>query len=74
MNRDDALALMHEYTQNESLRRHMLAVECAMRAYAREWHEDEERWGIVGLLHDFDIQFVIQAMAAEAAALGLPTQ
>ena len=56
MNREDALALMHEYTQNEGLRGHMLAVECAMRAYARKWSEDEEKWGIVGLLHDFDYE------------------
>src|SRR5437667_10632487 len=56
MNRADALALMREYTQNPSLIKHMLAVEAAMRAYARKLAEDEERWGIVGLLHDFDYE------------------
>ncbi len=54
MNRSDAMALMKEYTQNPSLVKHMLAVEAAMRGYARKLGEDEERWGIVGLLHDFD--------------------
>jgi putative nucleotidyltransferase with HDIG domain len=56
MNRADALSLVHEYTSNPSLAKHMLAVEAAMRAYARKLGEDEERWGIVGLLHDFDYE------------------
>jgi len=54
--RSAALALMHEYTASESLRRHMLAVEAAMQAYARKWGEDQEKYGIVGLLHDFDYE------------------
>ena len=56
MMRDEALALMHEYTESESLRRHMYSVEIAMRAYARKYGEDEETWGLVGLLHDFDYE------------------
>ena len=56
MNRDEALALMHEYTESDALRKHMYAVEAAMRASARKQGEDEERWGVVGLLHDFDYE------------------
>src|SRR5262245_44428063 len=54
--RADALALMHEYTSNDSLRKHMLAVEAAMRAYAERFGEDVERWGLAGLIHDFDYE------------------
>ena len=56
MTRDEALALMHEYTPSDGLRKHMYAVEAAMRAYARKFGEDEEKWGVVGLLHDFDYE------------------
>jgi len=54
--REETLALMHEYTASDSLRKHMLAVEGAMRAYARKFGEDEERWGTTGLIHDFDYE------------------
>jgi len=56
MNRAEAFALLNEYTTNPSLIKHMLAVEAAMRAYARKLGQDEERWGVVGLLHDFDYE------------------
>src|SRR5262252_888070 len=56
MQRSDALALVHEYTQSDALRKHMYAVEGAMRAYARKNGENEETWGVVGLLHDFDYE------------------
>ena len=56
MNRDDALALMHEYTVSDALRKHMYAVEIAMRAMAERAGEDPEAWGLVGLLHDFDYE------------------
>ncbi|MDB4891234.1 MAG: metal dependent phosphohydrolase [Gemmatimonadetes bacterium] len=54
--RDDALALVHEYTASDSLRKHMLAVEAAMRAYAEKNGDDVERWGLAGLIHDFDYE------------------
>ena len=54
--RAEALALMHEYTASESLRKHMLSVEAAMRAYAAHFSEDPERWGLAGLIHDFDYE------------------
>ncbi len=56
MNRSDAYALMTEYTESESLRKHMLAVDASVRGYARLWGENEEEWGIVALLHDFDYE------------------
>jgi putative nucleotidyltransferase with HDIG domain len=54
--REDAWNLLCEFTQSEGLRKHALAVEAAMRAYARKFDGDEELWGVVGLIHDFDYE------------------
>jgi putative nucleotidyltransferase with HDIG domain len=56
LSREAAWALMTEFTQGESLRKHMLAVEAAVRGYARQFGEDEDDWGAVALLHDFDYE------------------
>lgn len=56
LSRNEAWALVTEHTQSESLRKHMLAVEAAVRGYARLWGEDEDDWGVVALLHDFDYE------------------
>ena len=56
MTREDAWNLLTEFTLSESLRKHAMAVEACLRAYARKFGEDEEKWGIVGLIHDFDYE------------------
>jgi putative nucleotidyltransferase with HDIG domain len=56
LTRDAAWALLTEYTKGDSLRKHALAVEAAVRGYARQFGEDEEAWGVVALLHDFDYE------------------
>ena len=56
LSRDEAWAIVCEYTESDNLRRHMLAVESAMRAYAPRFDGDVELWGVVGLLHDFDYE------------------
>src|SRR3989344_6265329 len=56
MNRDQALELLHKSIQNQNLRRHCYAVEVVMRALAKHFGENEEKWGIVGLLHDGDYE------------------
>lgn len=54
LNRDDALAIVREFVKNENLVNHMLCVEAGMRYYAKKYGEDEEKWAITGILHDFD--------------------
>jgi len=54
--RDDAWKLFCEWTESDSLRKHVLGVEAAMRAYAREYGEDEERWAVTGIVHDLDYE------------------
>lgn len=54
MNREEALKIVHKYVKNPNLVKHMLAVEAAMRFYARKYDADEEKWAVAGLLHDFD--------------------
>ncbi len=56
LSRDQALALLHEYTASDPLRKHMYAVEIAMRAMAGRFEADPELWGVVGLIHDFDYE------------------
>lgn len=56
MNRETALALLYEFTKSDSLRRHALAVEACVAAYARHFGEDEEKWAVTALLHDFDYE------------------
>lgn len=56
MDRDEALAILHEFTKSESLRKHALAVEACVAAYARKFGEDELKWSITALLHDFDYE------------------
>jgi predicted hydrolase (HD superfamily) len=56
MDRSEAWNLLCEYTKNENLRKHALAVEACVRAYARKFGDDEEKWSVVGLIHDFDYE------------------
>ncbi len=56
MDRQATWDLLCEYTKNENLRKHALAVEACMRAYARRFGEEEDKWGVVGLIHDFDYE------------------
>lgn len=63
MNRDAAWELLCEYTKGESLRKHALAVECAVRAYAIKFGEDVEKWSVTALLHDFDYEMYPEPIA-----------
>jgi putative nucleotidyltransferase with HDIG domain len=70
MDRSQALEIVHHYVKNPNLINHMLSVEAAMRYYARQFNQPEERWGIVGLLHDFDWE--IHPTLAEHPQAGEP--
>lgn len=70
MNRAEAWDLLNEYMKSESLLKHSLAVEAAMRSYARRFGEDEEKWSVVGLLHDFDYE--MHPTADKHPAAGAP--
>lgn len=72
INREQALNIVREFTKNGNLVKHMLAVEAAMRAYARRYGEDEETWGIVGLLHDFDWEIHPEVGPDSHPAAGAP--
>lgn len=66
---EDALALMRRWTPSESLQKHMLAVETAMRAYARKYGQPEEKWAIAGILHDFDYEKAPQTHPHQGVAM-----
>jgi putative nucleotidyltransferase with HDIG domain len=70
MNREEALSIVHEYVKNQGLINHMLSVEAALRFYAQMFNQDEETWGLAGLLHDFDWE--IHPTAEEHPLLGAP--
>jgi predicted hydrolase (HD superfamily) len=72
--REDAWALVCEWTESDSLRRHMLAVEAAMRAYAPQFGGDPEVWGLTGLLHDLDYERHPRTAVAELTRLGYPPE
>ncbi|MGC9399322.1 MAG: HDIG domain-containing metalloprotein [Anaerolineae bacterium] len=67
--REEALELLKTYTKNKNLIKHALAVEAAMRAYARRFGEDEEKWGVVGLIHDFEYEKYPDEHPAKGAEL-----
>ncbi|MSQ14510.1 MAG: HDIG domain-containing protein [Dehalococcoidia bacterium] len=71
MLREDAWNILNEYTKSESLLKHALAVEAAMKAYAQKYGGDEERWGVAGLLHDFDYEMypTVEQHAMEGARI-----
>ena len=70
MTREEAWTLLTEYTPSESLRKHSLAVEAAMRHYARHFSEPEELWGLVGVLHDWSGGWNVVGVLVSAIALG----